>query len=141
MLTPPSGIDDELGESGMTSESKDSACEANMSMMSGKACGCKHHIPVLTSPEPSCNCKKLRTQRKVHVACGLLLTAFIGTHLGMSLTGLKPVLFQQTVNRLHAVPALPGVSLVLVRLSMLLRCTTGIFLVQREGLKYYTGKI
>jgi len=125
----------------MTSESKDSACEANMSMMSGKACGCKHHIPVLTSPEPSCNCKKLRTQRKVHVACGLLLTAFIGTHLGMSLTGLKPVLFQQTVNRLHAVPALPGVSLVLVRLSMLLRCTTGIFLVQREGLKYYTGKI
>jgi hypothetical protein len=61
-------------------------------------------------------------------------------HLGMSITGLKPVLFQRIVNWLHAVPALPEVSLMLVLLPMLLQCTTGIFLVQREGLKYYTGK-
>jgi succinate dehydrogenase / fumarate reductase cytochrome b subunit len=70
----------------------------------------------------------------------LLLTAFIGLHLGMSMTGLNPVLFQQAVNRLHAVQALPGISLVFVLLPMLLQCTTGIFLAQREGLKYYTGK-
>jgi succinate dehydrogenase / fumarate reductase cytochrome b subunit len=107
---------------------------------SGKTCGCKHHIPVLESAAPQCKCKKLRTPRKIHAACGLLLTAFIGMHLGMSMTGIKPVLFQQTVNRLHSVPALPGVSLVLVLLPVLLQCTTGIFLVQREGLKYYTGK-
>ena len=124
----------------MTSESNDSAGKANTSMVPGKACGCKHHIPVLPSPEPSCKCKKLRTPRKVHAACGLLLTAFIGMHLGMSLTGLNPVLFQQSVNRLHALPALAGLSLVFVLFPMLLQCTTGIFLVQKEGLKYYTGK-
>ena len=124
----------------MTSESNDSAGEANKSVMPEKACGCKHHIPVITSPEPSCKCKKLRTPRKIHAACGLLLTAFIGMHLGMCLSGLKPALFQQSVSRLHAVPALPEISLVLVLLPMLLQCTTGIFLVQKEGLKYYTGK-
>lgn len=124
----------------MASASNNSIGETNSPLEPGKACGCKHHIPVLTSPEPSCKCKKLRTPRKIHAACGLLLTAFIGMHLGMSLTGLKPALFQQIVNRLHQVPALPEVSLILVLLPILLQCTTGIFLVQREGVKYYTGK-
>lgn len=85
-------------------------------------------------------CKKVRTPRKIHAACGLLLTMFLGMHLGMSLTGLNPVLFQQIVNRLHAVPALAEISLMVVLLPMLLQCTIGIFLVKKEGLKYYTGK-
>jgi hypothetical protein len=124
----------------MTFELEGISGKMNNSAGPGKACGCKHHIPVLASSEPSCKCKKLRTPRKVHASCGLLLTAFIGMHLAMSMTGLKPVLFQKLVSRLHAVPALPGISLVLVLLPMLLQCTTGIFLVQKEGLKYYTGK-
>jgi hypothetical protein len=107
----------------------------------GKTCGCKHHIPVLESAMPSCKCKKLRTPRKIHAACGLLLTGFIVLHLGISVTGFNPVLYQQNVDRLHSVVnAIPGVTLFGIILPLLLQGTTGLFLVQREGLRFYTGK-
>jgi hypothetical protein len=70
---------------------------------SGKTCGCKHHIPVLESAAPSCKCQKLRTPRKIHAACGLWLTGFVVLHLGISVTGLNPALYQQNVDRLHSV--------------------------------------
>jgi succinate dehydrogenase / fumarate reductase cytochrome b subunit len=102
----------------------------------GKTCGCKHHIPVLESAAPSCKCKKL-----IHAACGLWLTGFVVLHLGMSVSGLTPVLYQQNVDRLNlVVNSIPGVTLFGIIIPLLLQGTTGLFLVQREGLKFYTGK-
>jgi succinate dehydrogenase / fumarate reductase cytochrome b subunit len=107
----------------------------------GKTCGCKHHIPVLESAAPLCKCKELRTPRKIHAACGLLLTGFIVLHLGASVTGFNPRIYQQNVDRLHSiVNAIPGVTLFGIILPLLLQGTTGLFLVQREGLKFYAGK-
>ena len=83
----------------------------------GKTCGCKHHIPVLESAAPSCKCKKLRTPRKIHAACGLLLTGFIVLHLGASVTGFNPRIYQQNVDRLHSiVNAIPGVIWLLIKM-------------------------
>jgi succinate dehydrogenase / fumarate reductase cytochrome b subunit len=107
----------------------------------GKACGCKRHIQVLEQSAPSCKCKKLRTPRKIHAVCGLLLTGFIVLHLGISVTGFNPFLYQQNVDRLHSIMNyLPGATLIGILLPLLLQCTTGLFLAQREGLRYYTGK-
>lgn len=108
---------------------------------SAKGCGCNHSKPIVSSQGPSCKCKKLRTPRKIHAACGLLLTGFLVLHFSMAVTGLNPAFYQKKVDHLHSfLNHVPGVALVAILLPMLLQCATGLFLVQREGLRYYTGK-
>ena len=89
-------------------------------------------MPVIAPPIPQCKCKKLRTPRKIHAACGLLLTAFLAVHLGIGISGLDSVAYQQNVDLLHSVlRVIPGFTIAGVLLPLLIQCAMGLFLVNK----------
>ena len=98
---------------------------------------CAHNPLQLHQPEPGCKCGKLRPPRKLHAAVGLWLTLFLGVHLAIAVTGLRPGQYQGTVDLLHrSLAYLPGAVLLLIFLPILVQAGSGLFLITKEGLKY-----
>ncbi len=110
-------------------------------------CGCGHHAAESTATQTeeaaagsSCKCQKLRWIRKTHAALGLLFGLFLVEHFTATSLGLRPVLFEQHVQGVHAVlRQMPWLEL-LVFIPLVALIPFGLYLLAKAGLRYNVKK-
>jgi len=87
--------------------------------------------------KPVCNCKGLKKPRQLHALVGFFLIAFLIAHLAIIATGVKPALYQATVDRVEALTGgVPVLLFLFLFLPLLVQFGSGLFLVNNHGLRY-----
>ena len=111
------------------------------------ACGCGHHAtespasqPEVTAAPSSCKCQKIRWVRKTHAALGLLFGLFLVEHFTATALGLRPNLFEQHIQGVHAVLIERPWLEFLVFVPLVALVPFGLYLLVKSGLRYNVKK-
>lgn len=88
----------------------------------------------------TCNCRPLRTPRKLHAVSGTLFGLFLTAHLTINALSLHPTTFTGVIGFIHSITAaLPWITVPLIFVPLLFQIGSGLYLLRKEGLAYYTG--
>ncbi len=100
-----------------------------------------HEAPATKNAPTSyatCNGQRHFWLRRVHSAFGLLFGGYITVHLLVNATGVKPLMYQQNVDKIHQLePMLPFIELAAIFLPLLVHMVYGIY-IARQGVSYET---
>lgn len=109
-------------------------------------CGCGHHAAESSATQSAeaagstCKCQKLRWIRKTHAALGLLFGLFLVEHFTATAMGLRPVLFEQHMQGVHAVLRQAPWLEILVFVPLVALVPFGLYLLAKAGLNYNVKK-
>lgn len=97
-------------------------------------CATPHHAKPASH---SCSCQSVKLPRKIHAASGAVFGIFLVAHLLLNSSALERTHFRGTIDFVHSIiHNLPGITLVLVFIPLLIQICTGLYLVYKDGLKY-----
>ena len=111
------------------------------------ACGCGQHAVESTASAAadaaagsSCKCQKIRWVRQTHAALGLLFGLFLVEHFTATAMGLRPELFAEHIQGVHAVLRQAPWLEALVFIPLVALVPFGVFLLAKAGLRYNVKK-
>jgi succinate dehydrogenase / fumarate reductase cytochrome b subunit len=102
-----------------------------------------HEAPASkTAPSSYASCTGMRhfRLRRVHSAFGLFFGGYITVHLLVNATGLKPLMYQQNVDKIHQLePLLPFIEIAAIFLPLIVHVVYGLY-IARVGVQFNTTK-
>lgn len=108
-------------------------CGGHETTAAAVVCKTPHHA----APSHSCSCQSVKLPRKIHAASGLVFGIFLVAHLLLNSSALEGTHFRSTIDFVHGIiHALPGITLVLVFIPLMIQIITGLYLLYMDGLKY-----